>query len=84
MSMKRTRKAIQAAAPEPAPAERRRNLALREALDDLVDHVRWISRHVGSLSPDEIEYAQQRLEWMADEVWRLAVDEPDGQRRAEP
>ena len=88
MSMKRARKAPKAAAQraeQQAPAaERRHNIVLREALDDLVDHVRWISRNVGSLTADELEYAQQRLEWMADEVWRLAVEEPGGPLRAEP
>jgi len=84
VSMKRARKTIKPAASDASSAERRHNLPLREALDDLVDHVRWISRHVGSLTSDEIGYAQQRLEWMADEVWRLAVEEPDGERHTGP
>jgi hypothetical protein len=31
------------------------------------------------MSQEELDYAQQRLEWLADEVWQLAVrggDEP--------
>lgn len=81
MSPKRARKAPKAVTPQATPSDRRHNLALREVLDDLVEHVRWISRNVTSLGPDEMEYAQQRLEWMADEVWRLAVEEPGGERR---
>jgi hypothetical protein len=54
--------------------ERRRNPTLREVLDELVDHVRQVSRNARTMSTDEIDYAQQRLEWLADEVWRLATD----------
>jgi len=25
------------------------------------------------MDPQEMEYAQQRLEWLADEVWRVAT-----------
>ena len=53
-------------------AERRRNHELREVLDDLVAHVRDFVRTRDDLDPSEIEYAQQRLEWLADEAWRLA------------
>jgi len=56
-----------------APAERRANHVLREVLDELIDHVRGISSRGGELSDEQIEYAQQRLEWLADEVWQLAL-----------
>jgi ribosome-binding protein aMBF1 (putative translation factor) len=59
--------------------ERRRNPTLREVLDELVAHVRDIARRARGMSQEELDYAQQRLEWLADEVWRLAVrgeDEP--------
>ena len=59
--------------PTPPAAERRRNPTLREVLDELVSHVRDIARRARSMSPAELDYAQQRLEWLADEVWRLAV-----------
>ena len=59
--------------PTPPPAERRRNRTLREVLDELVSHVRDIARRARGMSPSELDYAQQRLEWLADEVWRLAV-----------
>lgn len=55
-------------------AERRANHALREVLDELIDHVRKISRSRDGLQQDQIEYAQERLEWLADEVWRLTME----------
>lgn len=66
-------------APVPTP-ERRRNRTLREVLDELVDHVRDIARRAHTMSPEELDYAQQRLEWLGDEVWRLAVqgEDPEG------
>ncbi len=56
-------------------AERRRNRLLREVLDDLLDHTRAIVRRVKVMTPAELDYAQQRLEWLADEVWRVATGE---------
>ena len=60
-----------------APTERRENHVLREVLDELINHVRGISSRGGDLSDEEIEYAQQRLEWLADEVWQLALKGED-------
>ncbi len=57
--------------------ERRRNLALRELLDELLLHVRAVARRSPSMSPEELEYAQQRLEWLADEIWRSAASTDD-------
>ena len=54
-------------------SERRANRELREVLDELVEHVRYVARNVGGLSRQDIEYAEQRLEWLADEVWRAAT-----------
>lgn len=67
--MKRA-KAGKAAADQP---DRRTNRELREILDDLVDHVRHVARHVDEMTPEEVAYAQERLEWLADEVWRAAA-----------
>jgi hypothetical protein len=58
----------------PVP-ERRRNRPLREGLDELISHTREIVRRVKTMSPAELDYAQQRLEWLTDEVWRLATGE---------
>src|SRR5204862_988547 len=69
-------------------AERRQNRPLREALDDLIGHAREIARRAKEMTPAELDYAQQRLEWLADEVWRVATGEaPPGrslQRLVEP
>jgi hypothetical protein len=55
--------------------ERRVHQTLREALDELVQHVRVVRRTLPTLAPHELDHAQERLEWLADEVWRLALEE---------
>lgn len=77
MTKKRPRKAHRKrAAPRTTTAadDRRENLVLREVVNELVDHVRWISQHLHELSAERLDYAQERLEWLADEVWRLTVE----------
>ena len=32
-----------------------------------------IARRAKQMTPPELEYSQQRLEWLADEVWRVAT-----------
>jgi hypothetical protein len=62
----------------PTPGgERRANRELREVLDELVDHVRHVARTVRTMSKEDIAYAEERLEWLADEVWRAAVERKD-------
>ena len=63
------------AAPAATSEERRRNRPLREVLDDLLSHTRDIARRAKTMTPAELDYAQQRLEWLADEVWRLSTGE---------
>lgn len=53
--------------------ERRVNRSLRELLDDLLEHVRELSNNAADMPTAELEYAQQRLEWLADEIWRAAI-----------
>ncbi len=53
--------------------ERRQNRELREVLDELVEHVRYVARNVRTMSKQDLEYAEERLEWLADEVWRAAL-----------
>lgn len=53
--------------------ERRANRPLREVLDDLLEHTRQIVREARQMTPEQLDYAQQRLEWLADEVWRVAT-----------
>jgi hypothetical protein len=60
------------ALPETVP-DRRRNRPLREVLDELLTHTRDIARRAKAMTPAELDYAQQRLEWLADEVWRLST-----------
>ena len=53
--------------------ERRHNHVLREILEELVGHARVIARRARSMSPEELQRAQARLEWLADEVGREAT-----------
>lgn len=55
------------------PVERRANRPLREILDDFLEHTRMLVRRSRVMSPAELDYAQQRLEWLADEVFRIAA-----------
>ena len=55
-------------------AERRANRELREVLDDLVAHVRKVARDMQTMSQEDLDYAQERLEWLAEEVWRAALE----------
>jgi len=57
-------------------AERRSNRSLRELLEELMVHAREIARRAKRMTPAELDYAQQRLEWLADEVWRVATGGP--------
>lgn len=58
---------------ERSPAERRQNRPLREVLDEFLEQARALVRRSRDMSPAELEYAQQRLEWLADEVFRAAT-----------
>lgn len=58
----------------PVPVERRENHILREVLDELLILVREVSSRHTELSDTEIEYTQERIQWLADEVWRLAME----------
>jgi hypothetical protein len=53
--------------------ERRHNRPLREVLDELLQHSRDVVRRAKAMTAAELDYAQQRLEWLADEVWRVAT-----------
>ncbi len=56
-----------------AALERRRNRPLREVLDEFLSHARDLARRGRDMNHAELDYAQQRLEWLADEVWRTAT-----------
>lgn len=55
----------------PAP-ERRHNYTLREILEEFVGHARAVAARAPAMTPEERDEVQQRLEWLADEVWRIA------------
>lgn len=56
----------------PPPPERRQNYTLREILEEFVGHARAVAARAATMTPEEREQAEQRLEWLADEVWRIA------------
>ena len=55
-------------------SERRSNKPLRETIDDLIDLVRDLTRNSPEMTADELDYAQKRLEWFAEEIWRSATE----------
>jgi hypothetical protein len=65
---------------KPLP-DRRRKRVLREVLDELLEHVRDVSGSVPEMGRSDLEYAQERLQWLVDEVWRLVLEGPDEESR---
>jgi hypothetical protein len=63
--------------PKRGNGDRRERRELRELLDELVSHVRALTRAHRTMSPEEFHYAQQRLEWLAEEIWRSATEGVD-------
>jgi hypothetical protein len=61
-----------------ASGERRRNVVLRELLDEMTQLTRHLSNHAPTLSSGELTYARERLEWLADEIWRQVTGEQPG------
>ncbi len=59
---------------KPKQDERRRDLAMRELLDELLQHVRNIAAHGRTMPQADLEYAQDRLEWLADEIWQKVME----------
>jgi len=58
--------------------ERRQNVALRELLDEMIQLSRHLSNHAATLPANELAYARERLEWLADEIWRHVTSEDRG------
>ncbi len=56
--------------------ERRRDPLLRDLLDELVEHVRNVAQSATVMPREELEYAQDRLEWLADEIWQKVMEYP--------
>jgi len=55
------------------PSERRQNQTLRELLDEMIELARHLANHAAELAPSELEYAHERMEWLASEVWDHAT-----------
>lgn len=55
--------------------ERRRDSTLREMLDDLVEHVRQVVKDCRDMTPEELEYARERMAWLSDEIWHRVLEE---------
>lgn len=56
-------------------SERRHNVTLRELLDEMTGLARHLSNHAPTMPPNELAYARERLEWLADEIWEQATGE---------
>jgi hypothetical protein len=59
--------------PTGSPDDRRRNQPLRELLDEMIQLARRLSNDAQDLSPAELEYAHERMEWLAGEIWDEAT-----------
>lgn len=57
----------------PRLSERRQNQTLRELLDEMIDLARHLANHAPQLSSEDLEYARQRMEWLAGEIWDQAT-----------
>ena len=57
----------------PPSPERRANVTLRELLDEMIELARHVSRNARGMSADELTYARERMQWLADEIWDAAT-----------
>lgn len=63
--------------PAPGSAEERRwNLELRARLDEIMEIARHLSQYAPEMGEEELQAQQDRIEWLADEIWRSAVYGP--------
>ena len=58
--------------------EKRERRTLRELLDEMVAYTRDLTRNARTMNEKQLEHAHQRLEWLADEVWREAISPKEG------
>jgi len=54
---------------------RRQNPQLRKQMDDLIQHVRAVSRGIEEMSSEELAEAQQRFHWFADVMWKSLLEQ---------
>lgn len=55
------------------PHDRRSNVALRELLDEMLQLTRHLTHQAAQMSPAELAYARERMEWLGDEIWDVAT-----------
>ena len=60
--------------------ERRRAPLLRDLLDELVEHVRNVAQSAAVMTREDLEYSQDRLEWLAHEIWQTMMEYPTDKR----
>lgn len=53
--------------------ERRQNRTLRELLDEMIALARDLTGRAPDLTSEELDYAHQRMEWLAEEIWEAAT-----------
>jgi len=58
--------------PPPHTPDRRHNYTLREILEEFVAYARDVVARAATMTVEQREEAEQRLEWLAEEVWRIA------------
>ena len=56
-----------------ADQDRRRNQPLRELLDEMIALARDLANHGAEMGSTELEYAHERMEWLAGEIWEQAT-----------
>ena len=56
--------------------DRRKNLELRERLDEIVALARVLTQQGPDMSREELDEARLRIEWLAEEIWGAAVYGP--------
>lgn len=54
-------------------SDRRQNRTLRELLDEMIALARDLTNRTSDLSPAELDYAHERMEWLAEEIWDSAT-----------
>ncbi len=64
---------------KPKQDERRRDVDLRELLEELIQHVRNVTTNARVMSQADLDYAQERLEWLADEIWQGVMEHRTGE-----
>ena len=64
---------------KPKQDERRRDGDLRELLDELIHHVRNVATNAKVMPQADLDHAQDRLEWLADEIWQGVMEHRTGE-----